>query len=69
MQSQISALQNQKDGFVIQLRSFLSSQLKMLDEVEIIRVKERNKRYSSEEKEKTEELDKTKKRVQELFKE
>ena len=69
LQSQISALQNQKDGFVIQLRSFLSSQLKMLEEVEIIRVKGRNKRYSSEEKEKTEELDKTKKRVQELFKE
>ena len=69
LQSQISALQNQKDGFIIQLRSFLSSQLKMLEEVEMIRIKERNKRYSSGENEKEEELDKTKKRVQELFKE
>jgi cell division initiation protein len=69
LQSQISALRNQKDGFVIQLRSFLSSQLKMLEEVEIINVKERSKKYSSSENEKSEELEKTKKKVQELFKE
>jgi cell division initiation protein len=69
LQSQISALRNQKDGFVIQLRSFLSSQLKMLEEVEIIKVKEKNKKYFSAENEKTEELEKTKKKVQELFKE
>jgi len=69
LQSQISALRNQKDGFVIQLRSFLSSQLKMLEEVEIITVREREKRYSSAVSEKTEELEKTKKKVQELFEE
>jgi cell division initiation protein len=69
LQSQISALKSQKDGFVIQLRSFLSSQLKMLEEVEIIRVSERDKRYSSAENEKPEEMEKTKKKVQELFKE
>jgi len=69
LQSQISSLRNQKDGFAIQLRSFLSSQLKMLEEVEFINVKERNKKYSSTENEKTEELEKTKKKAQELFKE
>jgi cell division initiation protein len=69
LQSQISALRSQKDGFVIQLRSFLSSQLKMLEEVEIIRVSERDKKYSSVENEKPEEIEKTKKKVQELFKE
>jgi cell division initiation protein len=69
LQSQISALRSQRDGFVIQLRSFLSSQLKMLEEVEIIKVVERDKKYSPVENEKSEEIEKTKKKVQELFKE
>ncbi len=68
LQNQISALRNQKDGFVIQLRSFLSSQLKMLEEVEIITVREREKKYPSEDTQKSEEFEKTKKKVRELFK-
>jgi cell division initiation protein len=69
LQSQISALRNQKNGFVIQLRSFLSSQLKMLEEVEMINVHEKQKNYPSSRNQNTEELEKTKKKVQELFKE
>ena len=69
LQSQISALRNQKNGFIIQLRSFLSSQLKMLEEVEMINVHEKQKTYSSSRNQNTEELEKTKKKVQELFKE
>ncbi len=69
LQSQISALRNQKNGFVIQLRSFLSSQLKMLEEVEMINVKEKQTNYSPSRNQNTEELEKTKKKVQELFKE
>jgi len=69
LQSQISALRNQKNGFVIQLRSFLSSQLKMLEEVEMINVKEKQTNYSTSRNQNTEELEKTKKKVQELFKE
>jgi cell division initiation protein len=69
LQSQISALRNQKNGFIIQLRSFLSSQLKMLEEVEMINVHEKQKNYPSSRNQNTEEIEKTKKKVQELFKE
>ncbi len=40
LKNQISALKSQRDGFIAQLRGFLSSQLKMLDEMERIKVYE-----------------------------
>ncbi|MEO0292944.1 MAG: DivIVA domain-containing protein [candidate division WOR-3 bacterium] len=65
LQSQISALKSQRNGFIIQFRSFLASQLKMLEEVENIKGPE----ITVGQKEKAEEVEKAKMKVQELFKE
>ncbi|MEA1912225.1 MAG: DivIVA domain-containing protein [candidate division WOR-3 bacterium] len=64
LRNQIIALKNQRDGFISQLKGFLSSQLKMLEEmkdIDIYKVRKEELAVSEETKE-------TKKKVRELFK-
>jgi len=66
LMNQIAALKNQRDGFMAQLRGFLASQLKMLDEMEKIKAYE-----VGEEKGKVESPQKSRKsdkKVGDLFK-
>ncbi len=64
LRNQIIALKNQRDGFISQLKGFLSSQLKMLEEMKDIDIYEVRK----EELTVSEETKETKKKVRELFK-
>ena len=65
LKNQISALKSQRDGFIAQLRGFLSSQLKMLDEMERIKAYEMKEKKAREEQENS----KSGKKVGEPFKE
>ena len=48
LMNQIASLKNQRDGFIAQLRGFLSSQIRMLDEMERLKIKETKARENEE---------------------